>query len=92
MKLEDGELPLYIEALCGDRDRLIRYLNSKNIQVRPFHPDLYISRHINKNPESRKTTTFHRYGLFLPGGPDLRPEHIDTVIDEIIAFEKGIGQ
>ena len=92
VKLEDGELPLYIEALSRKRDRLIGYLNAKNIQVRPFHPDLYASQHIHNNPESIKPTIFHKYGLFLPGGPDLKSEHIDVVIHEIKEFEKGIGE
>ena len=81
-----GEIPIYVEVLTPERERLIKFLLSHNIQVRPFYPDLNQASYLqNKNafPHSR---VFGEQGLFLPCGPAQALENIDIVLSVLSKF------
>ncbi len=76
-----GEIPLYIEVLCPERDKLIRFLADNGIQTRPFYPGLDSAAYFGcagDYPNSRK---FGEQGLFLPCGPDQPVENVDRVME-----------
>lgn len=72
VKKNEGNIPLWVEALVKDRDATVRHLAENDVQVRLFLPDLDRSSHLGPQgcdfPNSRR---FSRDGIFLPSGPDL---------------------
>lgn len=83
-----GELPLYMEVNCAERERLINYLTSQGIQTRPFPPSLHTSSYLN-DPDANladdfpNSNLFGQQGMYLPCGPDQPLENIDRVIDAL---------
>jgi dTDP-4-amino-4,6-dideoxygalactose transaminase len=43
---QEGELPLWSEALCTERDRVVARLRERGIEAKPFHPTLEDSPHV----------------------------------------------
>lgn len=70
-----GHVPLWVEVLCAEREKVIDLLEARGIQVRPFVPDLDLSNHLGpqKGPFAN-SRVFSKHGLWLPCGPDLPPE------------------
>jgi perosamine synthetase len=86
--IEAGEMPIYIEVLSPERERLTRFLADHEIETRPFYPDLDLApyfENIGEFPNSRK---FGQQGLFLPCGPEQPMENVERVIDVLKLFRK----
>lgn len=77
---EQGEIPIYIEVLCKNRDRLISYLNKHQVQVRPFYPDLDTAEYLNNISHFPNSRVFANQGVFLPCGPDQSLKDIQKTI------------
>jgi perosamine synthetase len=77
---EAGEMPVWVEAVSDERDRLLSYLESRNIFARPFIPDLDQSPHLGVTGEFPRSKVFAAEGLYLPGGPAQPLENVDRVI------------
>lgn len=77
----DGNVPLWAEALVADRDQAIALLEKRNIQARPFLPNLSLSRHLGNwnDDDFPNSQYFAKHGLFLPSGPDMPLEHVERV-------------
>ncbi|MBK8870693.1 MAG: DegT/DnrJ/EryC1/StrS family aminotransferase [Elusimicrobia bacterium] len=88
-----GEVPLYIEALCQNRDSVRNYLNSRGIEVRPFLPNLNQSPHIKNGGSFPHSTEFSKHGFFLPSGPDQSDSNVDRVLNAMQSYvrRKKIG-
>jgi len=89
VNIESGEIPIYVEVLSPERDKLIKYLADNAIQTRPFYPDLDTADYIDcfgDFPNSRK---FGRQGLFLPCGPGQSLEDIDRVLEALRLFGRS---
>ena len=84
------QIPIYVEILSDRRDELIEYLSNYNIQSRPFYPNLDSAPHLKSDRTFQNSEKFCNKGLFLPSGPGQSIENINTVIDYIHKFEKGI--
>ncbi len=76
------EIPIYVEVIAKDRNRLIYYLKKNNIETLPFY------RSLNKSPIVKKakfiskdnnSDKFHKFGLWLPGGADIKINQIDKI-------------
>lgn len=82
-----GEVPLYVEALSEERERILRFMEEKDIQIRPLLPDLHLSAHLKNTseafPNSRK---FSEQGMYLPGGPSQPLENVDRVISALAEY------
>ncbi|MDP6683391.1 MAG: DegT/DnrJ/EryC1/StrS family aminotransferase [Desulfobacterales bacterium] len=82
--IDNGEVPLYNEYLCFDRDNFVKYLDDNGIQCRPFYPDLdraeYMGRQHSQFINSRK---FEKYGVYLPGGAGIDDSQIKIVVQSI---------
>jgi len=83
-----GEVPLYFESLCDERDRLVDFLNSQSIQVRPFTPCLHTSSYLGGDGDYPNSVMFEDRGLFLPCGPTQPLENIDRVVDALAHYAK----
>lgn len=71
VRVEQGEVPLYIEALCPEAASLADFLRARGIETRPFHPSLHRSPYLDRGSDSYENSLrFDREGIFLPSGPD----------------------
>lgn len=86
VKVDDGEVPLYAEVMCEERDRLMEYLASEGIETRPFLPNVHDAPYIESNGKFPKSEMFKKYGMTLPCGPDQPLENVDQVIETIKTF------
>ncbi len=81
--VENGEIPLYSEILIDEREKVIDFLKSKNIETRPFYPDLDTASHLKSEEPFPNSRLFGSNGLVLPSGPDQSLDDIDRVISVI---------
>lgn len=86
VNIEAGEVPVYIEALCEDRDRLISHLAETRIQCRPFYPDLDHAGYLNNSGDFPNSRRYGRSGVYLPSGPGQDITCLNRVIDAISQF------
>lgn len=86
VSVEKGEIPIYVEVLCEEREKLISFLASHNIQTRPFYPDLNTASYLGACGEFPNAKRFGERGLFLPCGPGQSSGNIDRVIEVIALF------
>jgi dTDP-4-amino-4,6-dideoxygalactose transaminase len=77
---QSGEIPIYIETLCSDRERLIEFLTSNNIETRSFYPDLNLAAYFENTGRFPNSEKFGTQGLTLPSGPEQSIENIKRVI------------
>ncbi len=82
-----GEVPLFIEVLCEQRNRLMEYLKEKGVQTRPSLPSLDRSGYFEHEGRYPHSDLFASQGFFLPCGPDQPIENVDTVIRAIQSFQ-----
>ena len=75
-----GELPLYVEVLCAERERLREFLADRGIQTRPFYPDLHRAAYLADGRDFPRSTVYEEQGLFLPCGPAQSMDHLERVI------------
>ena len=83
VNIEQGEIPLYIEVLIEDREKLVKYLTSHNIETRPFYPDLDSAVHLKCHGDFPNAQLFGKQGLVLPCGPDQPMENVERVLMEL---------
>lgn len=83
-------MPLYIEVLCKDREKLMSFLESKNIQCKSFYPNLNRAAYLNLNTNDvfPHSDVFEKEGLTLPCGPDQPLENIEITIENIKLYEQ----
>lgn len=86
VNIEAGEIPIYIEVLCSERDRLIQFLAERGIQTRPFYPDLNLAPYFKNTGQFPCSEVFGAQGLFLPSGPEQPLENVDYVIQALLEF------
>jgi len=83
-----GELPLYVEVLCPERESLVAFLAARGIQTRPFYPDLDTAAHLAARGDFPNSRVFGEQGLFLPSGPEQPPANIDRVFEALRDYGK----
>lgn len=86
VNVSSGELPLYVEVLCREREQLITFLRSQDIQIRPLPPNLHISTYIDNDGYFPQSKIFAEQGFYLPCGPEQPLENVDRVIEVLAAF------
>lgn len=91
VKVEQGELPLYTEALCPHRTELLSALQKEGITARPFLPDLHLSPYLESSGHFPNSKIFHEQGMYLPSGPSQALEKVDRVIERLWKLANEIG-
>jgi perosamine synthetase len=86
--VKNGEIPLYTEAICKERDELVKYLNSMNIYPRLALPNINSASYIHSDQKFPNSDNFAKNGLFLPCGPTQSLNNIDQVIERIHKFKE----
>ncbi len=79
--VERGEVALWSEVLCEERDRLMDFLSAHGVQTRKFLPCCHSGPHLATGERFPHSERFARTGFNLPCGPDLPMEMVERVID-----------
>lgn len=88
VKTGEGEVPLWVEVLCPERESLMRFLADREIETRKFLPSMHLSAHLDGSGDYPNSMVFHEQGLFLPAGPAQPFENIDRVLEALRDFER----
>jgi len=75
-----GEVPLWSELLCSDRDAVVAHLDSRGIEAKPFHPSLGASPHLRSGRSFRNAEWYAAHGLTLPSGPDQPSDALERTV------------
>jgi dTDP-4-amino-4,6-dideoxygalactose transaminase len=84
--VENGEVPVYTEALTWRRQELLEYAKERNIDLRVLPPSLKHAPQFENNESFPNAEKFGTSGLYLPSGPGQSDESIDYVIEQINDF------
>lgn len=88
-----GQIPLYVEALCAAREKTMALLERHGVQTRPFLPNLHVSPHLgNQRRAFPNSMRFAEQGLFLPCGPTLPQSALDRTIEVLRALRPKIPE
>lgn len=82
-----GEIPLYVEILCKNREKLVSFFSSKGIQVRPFYPDLDTADYFKEFRKFPNSRIFGKQGVVLPCGPDQPLDNVFRVLEVLSLYE-----
>jgi perosamine synthetase len=77
--LNGGEIPLWAEVLCEDRDKLINYLSDCGVNIYKPMYNLHHAVHLGNSGPFVNSQKFDEQILFLPCGPEQPLENIDRV-------------
>jgi len=88
--IKEGEIPLYVEVLAEEREKVMKYLISHDIYSRPLYRDLDTAAHLKCGDEFPNARVFGKQGLVLPCGPDQPLENIDRVISVLHSFGRSV--
>lgn len=88
-EIEGGQVPLWTQAICAERDKVIKLLEAHGIQARPFNPPLNESKHLGNSGNFPLAKKFAQNGITLPCGPDQTQENLDR---SVLALHKIAGE
>ena len=88
--VKNGELPLWVEALCSEREKLIRLLNRKKIEALPMSPSICEIPHLRIRRDFKYSKIYSRHGLILPCGPDQTSQDLRLVTRVIKSIKDKI--
>jgi dTDP-4-amino-4,6-dideoxygalactose transaminase len=80
VRVDEGELPLWVEVLCAERDKVVSLLAQRGIESKAFHPCLAASPHLASAGNYPNAERFAKLGLTLPSGPDQSEEDLRRVV------------
>ena len=83
VRVDEGEVPLWTEAVCAERDKVVALLRDRGIGAKPFHPCLAESPHLDATGDFPNAVHFAEHGLFLPSGPDQPQENLTRTADAL---------
>jgi perosamine synthetase len=85
--LEKGELPQWCDGLFEEKDKLNKYLQSKNIDCRPFWHPIHTQAYYKKSDKLFPISTIcSKKAMWLPSAFTLRDSDIKEVCQNIIEF------
>ena len=81
VNIEAGEVPVYFEAICEQRNEFLEYMARNSIQCRPAPPNLSEAKYFNNNEMFPASNKFAEKSFYLPAGPGQSIEQINYVIE-----------
>lgn len=79
-RVEEGEIPLWTEVLCRQRDKVSQLLKRKGILTKPFdRPVCELLPDLSKK-HYRRSEGYVKSGLILPSGPDQPKDNLQYVV------------
>lgn len=86
--IKKGEIPLYAEIFCDNREKLAKYLKTLGIQTRPYYPNLNLAPQLRDRGRFPSSEKYGKCGLFLPCGPAQSLRNVAVTIQKIHEFYK----
>jgi len=83
VRVDDGELPLWAEVLCAERDKVAGLLIDAGIRTAPYPPCLADSPHLDAAGDVPNAQAFCRGGLVLPCGTHQSEKDLQRVVDAL---------
>jgi dTDP-4-amino-4,6-dideoxygalactose transaminase len=80
VNLAAGELPLWVETLCEERDTISERLHKNGVQTRPLPPSLCDAGYLRATGTFPNSKIFAEQGLILPCGPDQPDENLKATV------------
>jgi len=87
VKVSKGEVPQYVEVLSNERQKLMDFLTSQNIETRPSLPNLNSAPYLKSTEIFPNSEIFRKQGLYLPCGPAQSLENVDRVIKLLKSYD-----
>lgn len=88
VNIENGEVPLWVEVVSEDREKLIEYLNQNGVQTRLFLPSLSSAPHFATGEIYPNTQKFASMGFILPCGPAQPLSNVSKSIEILLNYRK----
>lgn len=85
-----GELPLWVEVICSERERAIALLKERNIYVKPFDSSLCDLFQRNNKKSFKYSKFYANNGFILPSGPGQSKKNIRQVIKTLRDIDSNI--
>lgn len=83
VNIDEGEIPVYTEVLCAERQSLMDFLRAKGVDSRPFYPDLDTASYFGKQGRFTHSRIYQDQGIYLPSGPTQSPSHVARTLELI---------
>ena len=83
VRVDGGELPLWAEVICSERERVAAALLESGIRTTPYPPCLAESEHLSAAGEFPNARAFCERGLVLPCGTHQPEEDLRRVADAL---------
>jgi len=90
-RLDQGELPLWTQVICAQRDLVVRRLADQGIVTRAFHPVLSASAHLGVAGFFPRAEAFSSHVLTLPSGPDQCRENLERTAAALHSIDPEIS-
>lgn len=86
-----GELPLWFEVECEDREEFMAWMASRGFECRRTHPHLDRAAHLGQTGHFPNSIRQSREGLILPCGPAQPMENVEATIAAIRDYARQGG-
>ena len=86
VNVKKGEIPIYVEAICKNKNKFINFMSKNKIEIRRMLPSINKAKYIFNNKIFINSKIFDKYGIFLPCGPDQNIKDIAIVSKKINEF------
>jgi perosamine synthetase len=80
---DEGELPLWTEVLCANRDGIVAALRERGVEARPAPPCLADAPHLGTGGAFPNARFFAGHTLVLPSGPHQGEERLARVAEAL---------
>ena len=91
-QLQTGEVPLWSQVLCSDRERVVELLQERGIQTRPVNPPLCESPHLCSMGDYPNARRLAANLLGLPSGPNQKTEDLSQVMHALHEISDQISE
>jgi dTDP-4-amino-4,6-dideoxygalactose transaminase len=82
-QLDQGEVPLWSQIVCTDRERVVDLMARRGVQTRPINPPLCDSPHLRCTEAFPNARRLASQILGLPSGPHQDPQDLQRVVDAL---------
>ena len=92
IKVDAGEVPLWCQIYCRDRERIIELLQERGVQSRPLNPPLCDAPHLDSGGEFPNARRLAAAILGLPSGPNQDVRDLHRVVGVLHAIRDQLPE
>ncbi|MCX7592078.1 MAG: hypothetical protein N2255_10680, partial [Kiritimatiellae bacterium] len=87
---DQGELPLWTEVLCAEREKVIERLRRHGIIAKALPPSLHRSKHLGVGGRFRNADFYGKCGMILPCGPGQSARNLKRVVEVLWKMRREV--